>query len=180
MLGLMIIIGFLTWTSLVFYHPQSNKPQVPQNSPDALMEHVTALILDKQGKPKLKVITPKLVHFPENDTTHFTSPELTLYRRSPKPWFITSLHAIATQGIEHIDFWDNVVVHHAADENNPATIIKTTMLTVYPNKNLAQTQNHITMTQPSLTVSAVGMNANLKTGDIKLLSQARGIYVPTS
>ncbi len=179
-LSLIIIISFLSWTSFVLFRPQDTKPLNVDNRPDALMENVTALILDKQGKPKLKVITPKLVHFPSGDTTRFTSPQLTLYRHSPKPWFITSQYAKASQGIENIDFWDHVIIHHAADENNPATIIKTSMLTVFPNKNLAQTTQHITMTQPSLVVKAIGMHANLKTGDIKLLSQARGEYVPSS
>ncbi|MBV9576025.1 MAG: LPS export ABC transporter periplasmic protein LptC, partial [Gammaproteobacteria bacterium] len=74
--------------------------------------------------------------------------------------------------------WNNVTIHHAADVNNPATLIKTSTLTVYPNKKLAQTNAFITMIQPSLLVKAIGMQADMNTGDIKLLTQARGEYVP--
>ena len=174
-----IVAGLAAWTTLLSYNtPQAAANNITEDLPDAFMEDVTAVIMDKQGKPQMKIITPKLAHYPEKDTTQFISPQLTLYRKSPKPWFITSKFAKATEGVENINFWDNVTVHHAADENNPATLIKTSTLTVYPNKKLAETDHLITMIQPSLIVKAIGMHADMNTGDIKLLSHARGEYVP--
>jgi lipopolysaccharide export system protein LptC len=128
----------------------------------------------------MKVITPKLVHYAESDTTHFTTPQLVLYRQSPQPWYVTSKFAKATQGTDNVNFWENVTIHHAADTNNPATLIKTTTLTVHPNDKTAETKDFITLTQPNVIVKATGMFADMNTGDIKLLSQARGEYVPSS
>jgi lipopolysaccharide export system protein LptC len=174
------VVGLATWTTFQSFQRQAatvtNRPQLP----DAYMEDVVALIMDKQGKPSMKIVTPRLVHYTENDTTQLKSPQLTLYRKSPKPWFITAKYAKATQGINNVDFWDNVTVHHAADENNPATIIKSPTLTVHPEKQIAKTNDLITLIQPNLVVKATGMYADMNTGDIKLLSQARGEYVPNS
>lgn len=177
---LTIAIGLLTWVSVGLWS-QRNSAHIKitnKELPDAFMEDVVALLLNKQGKLKLKIVSPKLIHFNENDTTQFFSPQLTLYRKSPKPWFISSKRAMATEGIENVDFWDQVNIHHAADENNPATLIKTQALTVYPNQNLAETHQEITLIQPSLIVKSKGMKADLNSGDINLLSQARGEYVP--
>ncbi len=175
-LSLLIITGLAVWTTLLSFHPPAIVT-VNNNSPDAFMEDVVALIMDKQGKPHMKIVTPKLVHYPEKDTTQLTSPELTLYRNSLEPWFIKSRFATATDGTDYIHFWDNVTIHHAADENNAATFIKTTTLTVFPNKKLAETNQLITLIQPNLLVKSLGMKANMNTGDIKLLSEARGEYV---
>ncbi len=101
-----------------------------------------------------------------------------MYRKSPNPWYVTAKFAKATQGIENVYFWKNVVIHHAADFNSPATLIKTTTLMVHPNKQTAETNDIITMIQPSLVVKATGMHADMNNGDIKLLSQARGEYEP--
>lgn len=171
--------GFAVWATLLTYRPQN--VIISQNSslPDAFMEDVTALILDKEGKPKMKIVTTKMVHFTSMDKTHLSSPQLTLYRKSPQPWFITSKNAIATQGIEQVDFFDNVIINHPADVSNPATLIKTTSLTVHPNEETAETNEFITLIQPNITVKATGMHANMKTGDIKLLSEARGEYAPS-
>lgn len=177
---MLAVAGLAIWTTYLLYQPQRTTTVRLAHLPDAIMENVTAMILDKQGKPHIKIVTPKMIHFTDDDTTQLISPELTLYRKSPKPWYVTANHAKATQGIENLEFWENVVIHHAAEENNPATLIKTATLTVHPNQQIAKTNDLITLVQPSLTVKSIGMYADMNTGDIKLLSQARGEYVPNS
>lgn len=178
-LSLLLTITLLTWMSIGFwsYRTQEVKLLNP-NLPDAFMQDVVALLLDKEGHLKLKIVSPKLIHYVSDDTTRLYFPKLTLYRKSPKPWLITAKNAKATDGIENIDFWDNVVIHHEEDDRNPSTLIKTSALTVFPNQNLAETEKHITLIQPSLKVNAKGMKANLNTGDVNLLSEAKGEYAP--
>ena len=175
---IILAIGFAAWTTLLSYRPDVTSGTPVVNLPDGFMENVVALIMDKQGKPSMKIITPKMIHYAKNDTTHLTTPQLTLYRKSPQPWYITSNYAKATQGIENVNFWENVLIHHSADQENPATLIKTSTLTVHPNQQIADTSDTITMVQPNITVTAIGMHADLNTGDIKLLSNSRGEYVP--
>jgi len=179
-LFMIAIAGVAAWTTLSF-RSTATVPTHVATLPDALMENVTALIMDKQGKPSMKIITPKMVHYAENDISNLTHPDLTLYRKSsPQPWHVTADFGKTSQGIDHVDFWDNVLVHRSADGSNPDTLIKTPTLTVFPNEQLAQTEDFITLIQPSMTVKATGMHANLNTGDIKLLSQAREEYAPNS
>lgn len=172
-------LGIAIWTTYLSYQPQPRTAAHSSLLPDAFMEQVSAVIMDKQGKPNLKIVSPKMVHYAANDTTQLIKPELTIYRKSPKPWYITANYAKATQGVDNISFRENVTIHHAADENNPATLIKTPTLTVHPNKRTAETNDLITLIQPNLTVKATGMYADMNSGDIKFISQARGEYVPS-
>jgi len=162
------------------YGPNMSSSRDEGQTPDAYMENVTAIILDKFGKVTMKIITPKMVHYSKNDTTDFTDPQLTLYHKSPNPWFIESKTAKAWHGIDNVVFKDDVTIHHPADYNNPATVIKTTTLTVHPNEKLAETTEPITMIQPNSVMKAIGMQADMDSGNIKLLSQAQGEYVPES
>lgn len=164
----------------MLYQPQPEAPQQTTDLPDGIMEDVSATILNKQGKISMKIVTPKMTHFAAGDITHLESPELTIYRKSPKPWFITSKHAKAQDGIENVFFWESVNIHHPADLNSPATLIKTASLHVRPNEQIAKTDNPITLIQPNIIIKAIGMQANMNSGDIKLLSQSRGQYVPSS
>ena len=179
-LGLIFIAGLAAWTTFLTYGPKPSATTKPTLLPDAFMEEVTAVVMDKQGKPKMKIVTPKMVHYAENDTTHLISPQLTIYRKSPKPWYVTSKYAKALQGADIVDFWEDVIIHHSADKDNPATVIKTRTLRVYPEKQTAETKEAITMVQPNTTIKAVGMHADMNAGTIVLLSQARGEYVPDS
>lgn len=177
---MLAVVGVTTWTTYLSYRPQHVAAPNIKKLPDAYMEEIVALVLDKQGKPSMKVVTPKMVHYAENDTARLTSPQITLYRKSPTPWYISADYATTANGAEYVNLWDNVVIHHAADDNNPATLIKTQTLALQPNKQIAETNNVITLIQPNLVVKATGMYADMNTGNIKLLSQARGEYVPNS
>jgi lipopolysaccharide export system protein LptC len=171
-------LALATWTMQLAFRSAPPTVEVAALVPDAFMEDVTAVFMDQQGRPSMKMMTPKLVHFIQEDTTQFIDPQLTLYHKSPKPWFINAKYAKATHGIENVNFWEDVTIHHVADENNPATLIKTPTLTVHPNQELAETQDMITLIQPNITVTAIGMIADMNTGNIKLLSQSQGEYVP--
>lgn len=151
-----------------------------QEQPDAYMENVVALMLDKQGKPKMKIVTPKMVHYKKNDATQLEAPSLTIYRQSPQPWYVTAHYAKAMHGIDHVDFWEEVTIHHSGDQRSPATLIATQKLTVYPAEQRAETTEDVTFTQPSIIVKGTGMRADMNTGEIHVLSQARGEYVPSS
>ena len=177
-----MVMTILLAIGTTLLHPTKKQISKEQETllADAWMENVTALIMDKQGKVNMKIITPKLVHYAKNDVTDFSMPEITLYRNSRKPWFITAKYAKAAEGLNRVNFWDNVVIHHSADERTPATVIKTKTLTVFPKQQTAETDDLITLVQPNILVKAVGMNTDLNTGNIKLLSQARGEYVSNS
>lgn len=182
-IGLLLLVaaGLSVWSII------NTKPTAPLLSasnahqhPDAIMEGVTTIVINKEGKPSLKIETPKMIHFAENDTTEITTPHVTVYRQSPKPWTIDALHARAVNGIDQINFWDNVVIHHFDDKVNPTTTMQTASLTIFPDKQIAQTDQAVVLIQPDTTIHAVGMLANLDQGTVKLMSQTRTEYVPNS
>jgi lipopolysaccharide export system protein LptC len=178
-LGFLAVASLAACTTFILYRPEAN-PSAQPDMPDAFMEQVSAIFMNKQGRPNMKIVTPQLTHYPKDDRTELMSPQVTLYRKSPTPWLITASHCRATDGIENVYFWDNVIIHHAASNRNPATIIKTATLTVYPNKETANTQDLVTMLQPDTTIKAIGMTADMNSGDIKLLSQTWGEYEANS
>ena len=180
---MLLTLGAALWTSLFTFKQKtmgSHATDVAHTPvlPDAYMEEVNTTIMDKQGKIKMKVFTPKMQHFSQNDRSYLTAPLITLYRHTAQPWYISAKTAIAFQGMTQIDFWQQVVIHHPGDESSPETIIKTTKLSVLPDKQIAATAAAITMNQPNLTIDAIGMHADMDKGNIKLLSAARGEYAP--
>lgn len=178
--GLLLAIGFSSWLILMSNNFRHSHAQQDQHLPDAFMEGVVAVIMNKQGTPSMKIMTPKMTHFASDDTTQIEKPTIIVYRDSPNPWIINSDFAKTTQGTSQINFWNNVVIHHDADKDNPTTTMQTTALSVFPDKQTAETNQAVTIKQPDTTVHAIGMLANMNDGTIKLLSQAQGEYVPTS
>jgi len=177
---LLLAISLSCW-SIIASHPLHKN--VFQNDPktaDAIMEDVIATVYNKLGEPSFKLTTPKMVHYPENDSTDITTPRVTLFRQSPQPWHIDADYAKTKNGITEILFWQNVNIHHAADTENPNTSLLTDALTIFPDQQIVKTDQPVVFTQPETTIHAVGMLADLNDNTIKLLSQTQGEYAPTS
>lgn len=173
-------IGLSAWSILTSNTPRSARPPEDLHLPDGYMEDVIAIIMNKQGTPSIKLATPLMIHYAANDTTDMQKPTVTVYRKSPNPWDIHADYAEATKGIEQINFLRHVVIHHLGDKESPPTTMLTSALTVYPGNQSAQTDQDVTISQPDTTIQATGMQANMNEGTVKLLSQAKGEYVPTS
>ncbi len=175
MIASIMILAIMT---TLFYQTHTTTFVAQNDLPDSYMEQVTAIIINKQGNPTLKIETPRMLHFSKNNTSELIDPQLTIYRQSPEPWLIAAKYARALNGIQHVVFWEDVVLQHAADNKNPPTVIKTPKLTLYPLDQKANTDEFITMIQPNIIIRATGMSADLNAGNVKLLKEARGEYVP--
>lgn len=176
----MIAACIISWRSWMLNAIQVSNQKLASDLPDAYMENVVSLIFNKQGNLKMKIESPKVFHFTKNDSARLFMPRVTLYRDSPQPWYITSRFAKTIDGIESVDFWQNVLIHHPDDEENPETNIKSQFLRVHPKNQTAETKSSITLTQPNLKIRSTGMRANMNTGEISLLSKTEGEYAPAS
>lgn len=164
--------------ALLFDQTQPTPAPAGPARPDAYMESITAVMLDQQGRPKMQLKAPKLVYYAQQDATYLSFPELKLYSKSPQPWLITSQRAIARQGYSAVDFWEDVHIQRTASLTESATLIETSHLLIHPDEKTAETRDSITLTQAHTLIKAVGLFANMDTGNINLLSQTWGEYVP--
>lgn len=56
-----------------------------RHDPDYVIEHFTATAMDQQGRPKYRLIAQRLVHYPDDLTSHLTEPRLTQFRPGEAP-----------------------------------------------------------------------------------------------
>lgn len=148
----------------------------PNNLPDAWMEMVDATLMNENGQVLMKIHAPKVVHYPENDTSKLTTPEFLLYGRRATPWRIQSGLAIANDGIKQIHLSKLVTLYHPQDDFQPATWVNTDKLVIHPKQRTAETMENVTLTQPNIHLKGKGLSADLESGEIKLLSDTQGEY----
>lgn len=175
---LIVAVGLSYW-SLILSGNNTPPGTKPKNQIDAYMEKVTAITLNKLGTPSLKVETPRVVHFTDEDASYIIRPHVTIYRNCPNPWHVNSHYATTKNGTNEITFFQDVIIHHELDTEQPTTTLTTNTLTVLPNEQLVKTNDAVTIIQPGTVVHGTGMLANLNDGTVELLSNAKGDYVPT-
>ena len=91
---------------------------------------------------------------------------------------MTSQTAKSLNGTSVFYLRDHVKIQQLNTTQHLATTLLTQFLTLYPKQNVAITDAPVTIEQPGLKINAKGLRADLNSGNIELLSNARGHYDP--
>lgn len=157
----------------------NNEAQYSDHIPDFYLTDVVSAEFDAKGQVLHKLISPKVIHIPFQDTLLLRTPAITIYSEDnppQAPWQINALHGKTINKNQRAWLWGNVVLHQSASDQNKMITILTSRLMVIPSINIAQTHAPVTVIQPGLTVHSVGMRAYLKEKRVDLLSRAQGEY----
>ena len=134
---------------------------------------------DSRGNLHFQLSSEKMNHYHSHDAAYFTKPHLYGFTKEGIPWTVDADFAQTTQGTHKIFFWQNVVLvqlsypHHSA-----VTQIKTSSLNVYPYHSYAETTSPVILTRENSTANGTGMQADFKSGIMKLLTQTKTTYQP--
>ena len=129
-LAMLVLLAALTfWLNRVI---EGEKPRGPQrHDPDYWVENFEVRRFDIDGKLQHTLIAKKLVHYPDDDTTIVTAPQLTYHRGAPAE-ISARMAYVGTDGKE-IDLVDDVrVVRQGATGDVPPTVLETRALKIFP------------------------------------------------
>ncbi|KRW57468.1 LPS export ABC transporter periplasmic protein LptC [Pseudomonas sp. TTU2014-080ASC] len=127
----------------------------------------------EDGTLNYELTADKVEHIKATDITLVSNPYMELYQGKELPWKIRSLRSEVSPGGKEIELIDNVHVERIDAKNRPTTLT-TTRLTVFPEKEFAQTAQAVKIDTANGVTTAVGMKAYLNDGRMLLLSNVRG------
>jgi lipopolysaccharide export system protein LptC len=125
------------------------------------------------GKLANQMTSDKLEHLKSTDITLLSKPDLLLYRGTELPWHVQSTRGEVGPAGKEIELIDAVRVARTDAKGRP-TILTTPRLTVFPDKEYAQTQQLVRIEAANGVTTAQGMKAYLNDGRMLLLSNVRG------
>jgi lipopolysaccharide export system protein LptC len=150
-----------------------NTDDASNNEIDFYVIQAKSTQFQPDGKLANRMTSDKLEHLKSSDITLLTNPDLLLYRGTELPWHIQSLRAeVAPEGTQ-IELIDSVRVARTDAKGRP-TILTTSRLTVFPDKEYAQTKQAVRIEAANGVTTAQGMKAYLNDGRMLLLSNVRG------
>lgn len=127
------------------------------------------------GKVQYEMTADKVEHVKATDVSLLTRPDLQMYRGTAFPWHVQSARGEVSPGGEQVELIDDVRVART-DEKNRSTIITSSRMTVFPQKQYAQTEQAVRIDAGGGVTTAKGMKAYLNDGRMDLLSNVRGQY----
>lgn len=176
-LGILFLLATLTfWLERTVQPPPPKRDGSGRHDADYSVENFSATRMGQDGTPRYILAASKMVHYPDDDTTHLEQPHFTQLDKD-KP----ALHILAQQGLissdgEHAYFSGEVQVVREASGSAGRLTMSTPFLHVIPDQNTATTGKTVTIRDPHTVITAVGLELNSKTRILKLLSRVKGTY----
>lgn len=146
----------------------------PGNEPDLYMLNATISQFGSDGELQHRITANRFTHFPLTDLTTMKSPVLALGRtRDTNPWKITSTEGRILPASDYreeiVELWNDVLASQTG--NGGAFInLRTNSLSIYPERNYAETDEQVIITNQSGRTTAIGMKAFLATGKFMFYS----------
>lgn len=170
-LPLIFLLGAAYWLNLQVQPLPPKEDSSKRHDPDFIVNNFSAMTLNELGTPRFIVAAQKMVHYPDDSTTILEAPRLTsLSPDSPTLYASATNGSISGKGDE-IFLRDDVKITRAASATQSEMVFTTTYLHVLPERDLADTDQPVTLVDAHNRVTAVGMHINNKTRVINLLAQ---------
>jgi lipopolysaccharide export system protein LptC len=177
-LGLVLLVaavlsGWSAWRNRDMPPPA----RVAADRSDYVMKDFEMIALDKRGKEALTLRSPEMHRNPEDQTFDITTPLFLLPDEQGKYWQMRSQRGWMSAKGEELRLTGEVRGTSPEGAAQP-TLFQTQRLNVFPNKNVAASDDTVTITQPGSILTGRGFETNLKTKEYEFKSQVKSIYEP--
>lgn len=148
-----------------------------RHDPDYYLEKFKLTVYQPNGAPAYYLNADYMNHFPDDDTMDLTNPHIEYHDEEKQTWITTADAATAYQNIEVMQLTGNVKIQRQAQPEQAVTITTQSLHLDFPKKH-ASTDAEVKIVAKNSSIEAKGMDVDLEAGQITLLSEARGHYVP--
>lgn len=175
---LLLLLGATYWLNLQVQSPASGANKNLRHDPDYIIDNFTATTLNEQGKIRFVMSAKKMWHYPDDDTTHLEAPRLESLTAERPPMRMAAQNGEISSKGDEVFLRNDVIIVRPAFANKSELTFSTNYLHVVPNKDIADTNQAVTMIDARSTLNAVGMELDNNTHTVKFLSRVRSVYEP--
>ena len=170
------LAAFSFWLERALRPPTAPGATVVRHDPDYIVEGLSAVRMDEQGRVKHTLRAKKMTHFPDDDVTVLVQPRFVTYAEGSAPVTVTSLDAHVSGNGDNVYFENEVRVVRAAVGNQSELTLETTYLHVIPDDNIAKTDRPVTIRNAAGVVNASGLELNSETRLLNLKGRVKAVY----
>lgn len=174
LLGLLAALSF--WLERAVELPEGRHDGKQRHDPDTFVENFVVRRLNVDGVLQYRLTSPRMQHYPDDDSSLITQPYLTYYRPGAPDLTLTGKNAYVTSKGELVYFWDDVVATRAATRNRSQMVARMPDLTVQPDDGIGFTGSPVEITEGNSWVKGVGMHLDNNESTLVLQSQVTGLY----
>ncbi|MEQ1813802.1 MAG: LPS export ABC transporter periplasmic protein LptC [Candidatus Nitrotoga sp.] len=178
LLPALLLLAVVYWVSITVEPPPQKINGKQRHDPDFFVENFSATTLTEQGIPRFTVSAAKMLHYPDDDSTHLENIQLVSVQPDRPTLRIFALNGTLSDKSEEVFLRDHVQIIREDPKKQNDMKLTTTFLHVIPDLNIAKTDQAVTLVDGNNTVHAVGMTLDHNARTINLLNQVRSEHAP--
>jgi lipopolysaccharide export system protein LptC len=178
LLPLLMLLAATYWLNQQVQAPTTATNGSLRHDPDYVIDNFTATSLDDKGKIRFIMSAKKMVHYPDNDTTFLEAPQLVSLTAERPPLRMFALNGEISHKGDEIFLRDDVNIVRPPYAKQSELTFKTNYLHVLPNKNIADSDQAVSLVDARTNINATGMELDYKTHIVQLLSKVKSVYEP--
>ncbi len=145
-----------------------------QTQSDYYLEEFTTRKFDENGDLEYRVSGESLLHYPEDDRSEITAPNVILLREGIR-WDITSKQGEMLRNPDTFTLSGDVLLERAGN-NIDGVSIRTEKLSVRTDNNEVSTDQPIEVIADGWSMSSIGLQTSIDEGKLVFLSKVTGHY----
>ncbi len=172
------------WLDLQVQPPAPRRDGSERHDPDIFVEGFRAVTLDAQGRATQTIAGTRARHYGDDQTTEFEAPMLALTEAGKPAMRVTAERGTLSGDRKDVRFSGHV---RAVRDAGPAAagqgptgpiVVTTESLQVMPDREIARTDEAVTIEEPRGIIRSVGLELDNKARTLKLKSGVNGTLQP--
>lgn len=165
------------WLERAVQGPSPPRDGSTRHDPDYIVQDFVVRQLGPDGIAVHKLEARRMLHFPDDDSTHLEKPTLERYTVGKLSMRISADRALVSSEGKTVDFHDDVKAVRMPTRERSELTLTTDYLHVIPDDDFARTDRPVRIVDANTQVTAVGLELDNKAKTLKLMSNVRGSYV---
>lgn len=173
---LAVLAGMSYWLERTVQGPAAPRDGSTRHDPDYIVHNFVVRQFGPDGIPVHQLAAKRMLHYPDDDTTHLEQPTLQRYSQGALALKISANRALVSSEGKTVDFHDEVKAVRLATRERSELTLTTDHLHVVPDDDFARTDRPVTIVDANTKATAVGLELDNKAKTLKLMSNVRGSY----
>lgn len=174
--SVLLLAALSVWVADFLRLPEPGGKAPSPQYPEYIVENFSSEVFKADGSRDYLLRASQLHHYTDDNITRVEAPRLMLFRGEPPPWEVEADQGVLREAQAQVDLVGAVVMHRPALGDRQPVRVTTQDLTVYTERDYAETAAAVHVVRGRDTIDAIGMRAWLAEHRVELLEKVVGRY----
>ena len=172
---LALLVGLTVWLDALVQPTTQRADGTGRHDPDLIVENFNARKLGEDGRVLYTLVARRMVHYPDDDSSHLQSLAFSAYEPKQPRVAITADRGRLEKGGDRVWIEGNVLVNRDAAERSEPMKLATESVLLLPEEGIARTTVEVKLESPSGNAVAQGFELNNKERTLRM-DRVRATY----